>query len=347
MAYINTLATVLPAFRISQDQLLEMGRRLLKGKVPFLDNVLGLFTNAGVEERFLVREPNVILDNDNLGWRNRVFGEASIELGCQLVEDLLARSGLDARDIDMIITTSCTGFMIPSVDAHLINHFRMRPDIKRLPITELGCAGGAMALSRAADFLQARPDQVVMVLALEFPSLTYRTRDFRPANLVSVALFGDGGAGAILSTRPSACRILQSRAHFFYDTPDMMGFDLNELGFKIILDKKISELVRTQFRAPLERFLQDQKLQLSDMHHYVLHPGGRRIMDNLESSLGLREQDIAASRSVLRQVGNLSSASVYWVLKEVLNNEPEGLGLMAAFGPGFNAEMLTLNFTRV
>lgn len=344
MAYINALATALPPYPLDQEKVKEMGRAILKGKVPFLENALSLFTNAGVKERFLVRDVDEIMSNDSLGWRNQVFSQTSIEMGQELAESLLDRAGLQPRDIHKIITTSCTGFMIPSVDAYLINHFRMRQDIKRLPITELGCAAGAMALSQAHDYLRAYPDHNVLLLALEFPSLTFRNQDFRPANLVSAALFGDGGAGAILSNRPGSCKIRETRTHFYYDTPEMMGFDLSERGFKIILDKKISGLIHKEFLAPVRAFLADQNLSLDDLRHYVFHPGGRRIMDNLLDILGLEESDISASREVLQQVGNLSSASVLWVLDRVLRQKPEGLGIMAAFGPGFNAQLLTLDF---
>lgn len=344
MAYVNALATVLPDHVLTQDQVREMGRRILKGKVPFLDTALALFTNAGVEQRRTTRPAEELLANDRLGWRNGLFIEESIRLGTQLVSQLLEQAKLKPEDIDLILTTSCTGFMIPSLDAYLINHFRMRQDIKRLPVTELGCAAGAMAFSRALDYLRAYPDHKVMLLAIELPSLTYRTKDFRPANLVSVALFGDGGAGAILSTEPGPCRLLASTTHFYYDSPEMMGFDLSEKGFQIILDKRISDLVLNHFADPLKNFLNQQGLSLDQLRHFVFHPGGRKIMDSLVEALALDESAISASREVLREVGNLSSASVFWVLERVLRGRPEGLGIMAAFGPGFNAELLTLDF---
>ena len=344
MAFVNHICTALPEHLLDQERVRSMGRRILKGKVPFLEQALGLFANAGVETRYLVRDVDEILDKDDLGWRNAVYREASIKLGKTLVEDLLAQTGIGPGEIDLIITTSCTGFMIPSVDAYLINHFRMRPDTKRLPITELGCAAGAMALARANEYLRAFPDHKVLVVAIELPSLTYQTRDFRVANLVSAALFGDGGAAVLLSNQPASCEILANRTHFFHDTPDLMGFDLTERGFKILLDKKITELVGTSFLEPLTQFLKTQQLRLEDIRNFVFHPGGRRILDTLKEVLGIGETAIRASRKVLREAGNLSSASVIWVLAETLTQDPRGLGIMAAFGPGFNAELLTLNF---
>jgi len=344
MAFVHEIVTALPEFELDQERVRQMGRRVLKGKVPFLEQALGLFANAGVAQRFLVRDVDEILDNDDLGWRNQVYKENSIQLGERMMADLLARTGLAPTDIDMIITVSCTGFMIPSVDAFLINRFKMRQDVKRLPITELGCAGGAMALSRAREYLAAYPAHKVVVMAIELPSLTYRTKDFRVANLVSAALFGDGGAAALLCGEPGPCRLLANSTHFYYDTPELMGFDLSADGFKILLDKGITELTATQFLGPLTAFLETQGLTPGDIRHWVFHPGGRRIMDALRDALGLTEDDIAASRKTLREAGNLSSASVIWVLAETLRRRPQGPGVLAAFGPGFNAELLLAEF---
>lgn len=344
MAYVNHICAALPEHYLGQQQVREMGKRVLKGKVPFLDQALGLFSNAGVDERWLVRDVHEILDNDSLGWRNNVFKEASIDLGTRLMEEMFEQTDLEPQDIDLIITTSCTGFMIPSVDAYLANRFKMKRSIKRLPITELGCAAGAMAISRAAEYLKAFPTHKVVVMAIELPSLTYRTKDFRVANLVSAALFGDGAAAVLMSGEPGPCEILANQTHFFYNTPELMGFDLSEDGFKIILDKKISDLVRTDFREPAQAFLTSHNLELKDIRNWVFHPGGRRILDTLKEVLNLEEEDVSASRKILKEVGNLSSASVIWVLKEMLTKNPEGLGLMAAFGPGFNAELLVTRF---
>lgn len=345
MSYIQCISKALPNHLLDQEAVRELGRRVLKGKVPFLEQALGLFNNAGVDCRYLVRNVHEILDNDDLGWRNQIYRDESLALCERLMTDLLEQSGIKASEIDMIITTSCTGFMIPSVDAYLINKFGLRQDVKRLPITELGCAAGAMALSRAHDYLMAYPEHKVVVLAVELPSLTYRTKDFRVANLVSAALFGDGAAGVLLSGEPSQVGIRATRTHFFYDTLEMMGFDLSASGFKIILDKQIAPLVKAHFGEPLADFLEAHGCRADQVKNWVFHPGGRRILDNLRDLLELEEGDVSASRKVLREVGNLSSASVLWVLAERLEQAQRGPGLMAAFGPGFNAEMLLLEFT--
>lgn len=344
MTYVVNVVTDLPDVEINQDNVRDMGRRILKGKVPFLNQALDLFSNAGVDTRYLVREPDEILDQTDLTWRNKVFTETSIEMGIRLFQKLLDSNQIQARDVDLLITTSCTGFMIPSLDAYLINHFKMRSDTKRLPITELGCAAGAMALSRAREYLLAYPDHRVVIVAIELPSLTFQVGDWRTANLVSAALFGDGGAAALLSGRGGPCKLTAHRTHFFQDTLELMGFDLNHRGFNIILDKGISPLIEARFREVLVTFLEDHQLDLNAIQYLVLHPGGRRIMDTMAQILEVDEAMLATSRQVLRDVGNLSSASILWVLHETLKQNPVGTAVLAAFGPGFNAEMLLAEF---
>jgi predicted naringenin-chalcone synthase len=174
--------------------------------------------------------------------------------------------------------------------------------------------------------------------------LTFIREDVRVANLVSAALFGDGGAGAILGTDEGPCRISSSKSVFFYDSMEQMGFDLDEQGFRIILDKGVPELIAREFPPALNKFLREQSLDFTQLSTFVFHPGGRTILDTMEQ-LGVSAGDLAVSRAVLREVGNLSSASILYVLAETLRlGRGVGLGLLGAFGPGFNAELLLSDF---
>ena len=226
MSFVECVTTTVPRHVLAQDQVVEVAREVLHGKVPYVDNALSLFHNAGVSKRHLVRDVDTLRQNRSLKWRNDVYIEECRRMGIELFADLLERSGVEPGEIDVLITTSCTGFMIPALDADLINHFRLRPDVRRLPFTELGCAAGAMALSRADDHLRAYPSHRVAIVAVEIPSMTYLSSDLSVANLVSCALFGDGGAAALVRGEPGPLEILGTRTHFFHDTPEMMGFDL-------------------------------------------------------------------------------------------------------------------------
>ncbi len=321
--------------------MIDLARDVLKGKVAFLDQALGLFRNAGVENRYLVRDVDTLLAHHSLKWRNDVYIEECQKLGIELLGRLLEKGSVSPTDIDVLITTSCTGFMIPALDTYLINHFRMRSDTKRLPFTELGCAAGAMAISHAHDHLLAYPDHKIAIVSIEIPSMTYLRGDMSVANLVSSALFGDGGAAALVRGDRGPLEILCTRTHLFPDSPEMMGFDLNDDGFRIILDKRVSRLLRDQLSPVVEAFLSDAGVEGAEIRNYLLHPGGRKILDTMRELFDLEEEQLALSRATLREVGNLSSASILWVLHKALEGEAEpGYSLLGAFGPGFSAELL-------
>ncbi|MCB1051661.1 MAG: hypothetical protein KDC71_13770 [Acidobacteria bacterium] len=340
MISVQHIECGLPEFPLEQGDVVAMAREILVGKIPFVESALALISNAGVRSRRTVRPVQVLFDNQSLKWRNDVYIEGCKNLSEELMDRFLQQSGLDPKAIDLIITTSCTGFMIPAVDAHLINRFGLRSDVVRMPLTELGCAAGAMAMSRAYDFLRAFPQSNVVIIALEFPSLTYQNKDFRVANLVSCALFGDGGALVHLNGQPGPCQLRARKTHFFPNTEHLMGFDLTDSGFEIVLDKAIPDLIQREMADILNEFLDQNDLARADLKHFIFHPGGRKIMDTLREVMALREEDIACSRKVLEEVGNLSSASIFWVLAEKLRERPKGPALLGAFGPGFNAELL-------
>lgn len=272
----------------------------------------------------------------------------SITLGQAVAEDALQRAGLEPRDIDLIVTVSCTGVMIPSLDAYLVNQMGFRGDVKRLPITELGCAAGAAALARAADYIRAFPGANVLIVAVELPSLTLQRDDPTPANFISCCLFGDGAAAAVISGR-SECglRIADSLSHLIPGSLDAMGFDLRGSGFHIVLSKDVPQLIRAEIGAVTDRLLERNALTRDDLRFHLLHPGGRKLLRALEEELALPDGATRGAWKVLEEYGNLSSATVLFVLKEFLESpppEPGSRGMLAAFGPGFSMEMVLLQW---
>jgi alkylresorcinol/alkylpyrone synthase len=239
--------------------------------------------------------------------------------------------------------------MIPSLDAYLANTPGFSPHVKRLPVTELGCAAGAAALSRAFDYLCAFPAHTVLVVAVELPSLTFQVRDLSAANIISSALFGDGAAAVLLrgAAETNKPRIIATESTLFPGTTDLMGFELKDSGLHIVLSPEIPEVVEAQVPQLLAHFLDRQGLLISDVTHFLLHPGGRRVLDGLAQCLGLSATQTRISRAVLRNYGNLSSASVLFILDRFLNAERPcrgDLGLLLAFGPGFSAETVLLQW---
>ena len=248
----------------------------------------------------------------------------------------------------MIITVSCTGFMIPSLDAHLINLMGFRPDVRRMPLTELGCAAGAMALTRASEFVRAFPDKTVLIVSVELATLTFQRGDLSQANLISCVLFGDGAAAAVVTGRQAAGpRILDAETYTFPQSLDAMGFDLRDTGFHIVLSKDVPQLIRDKIRGwstvPASRDLRHDQITA-----FILHPGGQKLLSYVEEQLGLCRCDTQFSWDVLTQYGNLSSATILFILHEWLTKRtmaPGEFGLAAAFGPGFSAELLLLQWT--
>jgi alkylresorcinol/alkylpyrone synthase len=261
----------------------------------------------------------------------------------------LQRAGLRPDEVDLIITVSCTGFMIPSLDAHLINLMGFRSNVRRMPFTELGCAAGAMALGRAADFLKANPGGNVLIIAVELPSLTFQRKDISQANLISSILFGDGAAAVLVTGRHvPGPKIMVSETYTFPDSLGAMGFDLRDSGFHILLAKDVPEMIGDKIRDLVNGFLERHGKKFQDIKGWILHPGGARLLGNVEIALGLTKCQTQPSWDILGNVGNLSSATILFILQEWLEKRPLKSGeyaLAAAFGPGFSAEFLLLQWT--
>jgi alkylresorcinol/alkylpyrone synthase len=259
-------------------------------------------------------------------------------------------AGLDARDIGALFFTSVTGISSPSIDARLINRMGLSPNIRRIPMFGLGCVAGAAGIARAADYVRAYPDQVAVILAVELCSLTLQREDMSMANLISAGLFGDGAAAVMVAGSDRGLdgpKILDTRSVFYPETEEMMGWEVSERGFRIVLSPDVPDLIQRQLGADVDKFLADLGHGREDVGSWVLHTGGPKVLQATAAALGLENGELAASWDCLRRVGNLSSASVLVVLEEVMKNQrpPSGtLGLLAAMGPGFCSELVALEW---
>jgi alkylresorcinol/alkylpyrone synthase len=349
---VAATATALPANVLDMEQVKAYLDIVFPMSESRRSTMLEVIENTKIDKRYTIFPADYTVTPRSLEQTSREYQEHSVCLGRRAATDCLKQAGLKANEIDLLITVSCTGFMIPSLDAHLINELGFRNDVRRLPITELGCAAGAAALGRAWDFLRGVETGNVLIVAVELPTLTFQRRDFSPANLVSSTLFGDGAAAAIVTrgAAPNAGngpRILGSQSHLFPNTIDAMGFDLKDGGLHIVLSKDVPQLIRDVIRELVDKFLAKFGMQQSDLSAFVLHPGGQKLLHFIEEELGLDRSMTQYSWDTLRDYGNLSSASVLFVLQEWLTKgkvAPGERGLLAAFGPGFSAEMLMLEW---
>src|ERR1019366_3115484 len=237
-ATIAATATAIPPYVLTREDVKTYMRKVFDLDERRLDAMMTVIDNAQVHQRYSIVPIDYLVEPRPLTQTSREYQEHAVRLGRQAAEACLANAGMTPPDIDMIITVSCTGFMIPSLDAHLINLMGFRPDVRRMPLTELGCAAGAMALTRASEFVRAFPEKTVLIVSVELATLTFQRGDLSQANLISCVLFGDGAAAAVVTGRPAAGpRILDSATYTFPQSLDAMGFDLRDTGFHIVLSK--------------------------------------------------------------------------------------------------------------
>jgi len=346
---IVATATAVPPHTITRDDVKYYMGKVFDIPERRLEAMMSIVDNAQVHSRRMIFPIDYTVESRSLEKTNREYMQHAIELGQRAAEECLKRAGMTAQDIDMIITVSCTGFMIPSLDAHLINSMGFRADVRRMPFTELGCAAGAMALGRASDYLQSRTDGNALIISVELPSLTFQRKDISQANLISSILFGDGAAAVIISNKNSTPgpRILVSETYTFPDSLDAMGFDLKDSGFHILLSKDVPEMIGAKIEGLVDGFLARHGVTRDQIRGWILHPGGSRLLSNVEKALGLTKGDTQPSWDILGNVGNLSSATILFILQEWLEKRPLEKGdiaMAAAFGPGFSAEFLLLQW---
>ena len=348
-AAIAGTATALPAHTLTRDSVKLYMERVFGLEGRRLDAMMAVIDNARVDQRRAIFPVEYIVERRPLAQTTIEYQEHAIRLGHDAAEACLRRAGMSARDVDMIITVSCTGFMIPSLDAHLINLMGFRSDVRRLPVTELGCAAGAMALSRAWEFVRAFPAKTALIIAVELPTLTFQRDDPSQANLISCVLFGDGAAAALVTgRRTNGLHIVDAETYTFPQSLDAMGFDLRDTGFHIVLSKDVPQLIRDRIADLVDRFVARSGLTRRDIAAFLLHPGGQKLLSYVEEELGLTAHDTRLSWEVLREYGNLSSATILFILHKWLTQGAMDAGdyaLAAAFGPGFSAELLLMQWT--
>jgi alkylresorcinol/alkylpyrone synthase len=358
---IASAASAFPKHYYSQKVLLQRlqdywGEEL---KNPLL--LARLHRNVTVDGRYLAVPAEEYVDIKTWGQANDIWIRVAQELGEQALCLALHNAGLNTSDLGALLFTTVTGVASPSIDALLINRMGLPANIRRTPIFGLGCVAGAAGIARASDYVRAYPKQAAALVSVELCSLTLQREDLSVANLISSGLFADGAAAVIVTgaefesngapeqgpAKVEGPKILATRSIFYPATEDMMGWNISEKGFRIILSTEVPTLIRENLGRDVDAFLADNGHQRSDLKSFVLHTGGPKVLDASADALGLHNGQLKASWDCLRKVGNLSSASVLCVLEDVMKNrrpEPGTLGLLAAMGPGFCSELLLLEW---
>ncbi|MEM9648716.1 MAG: 3-oxoacyl-[acyl-carrier-protein] synthase III C-terminal domain-containing protein [Bacteroidota bacterium] len=310
--------------------------------------VVKIFEGAGVDRRYGIMNIEEVFTATSFEEKNAIYEREVKALGGQALEKALLRAGWESDSLDFIITVSCTGIMIPSLDAYLVNALGLRQDIVRLPVTEMGCAAGVSGLIYAANFLRANPGKRAAIVAVESPTATFQMNDFSMANMVSAAIFGDGAACALLSSEEDADgpKIIGEEMYHFKNATHLMGFDLTNTGLKMILDPDVPEVIAEHFPAIVHPFLERHGTHIENVHHLIFHPGGKKIVRTVEELFGKLGKNIDDTREVLKNYGNMSSVTVLYVLERFLERAiAQGeQGLVLSFGPGFSAQRVLLEW---
>lgn len=349
MVKIKAVNKTLPEHKRTTTEILPFLDGWLHGQDDrFIRKVKKIFENSAVDERYSFMSPEQVFSLTSFEERNNIYIEQSIKLSTECLSGALKKANWAAADVDYIITVSCTGIMIPSLDAYLINNLQLRQDVVRLPVTEMGCAAGVAGMIYARNFLKANPGKRAALIAVESPTATFQLQDFSMTNVVSAAIFGDGVACVLLSSceTDEGPQILDDSMYHFTDSSTLMGFKLTDTGLKMVLDIDVPEVIEANFPAILFPFLEKNGLGIADIDHLIFHPGGKKIIQVVESLFDDLGKNINDTKEVLRLYGNMSSATVLYVLERMMDKKPAAgeKGLMLSFGPGFTAQRILLQW---
>lgn len=345
---IAGLATAVPENVMAQDEAIKRANKVF----PQYARRLSLFANTGVETRYTVEPSDWYLEPHSWEERTESFQRNALNLLEDVAGRAIAAAGLEPRDIDAIVTNTITGLAIPSLEAQLMNRMPFRPDAERLPIFGLGCGGGVAGLSRAARMARASVGNNVLFLTVDLCSLCMRTTDPSLAMFVSSALFSDGAAAVVLKsceeqdqprTGSGLGRFVTSGEHFWGNTEHIMGWDIRNDGFGVVLSPELPELMQSKLGKALNGFLDREGLTLEDFDGYLFHPGGAKVLETVQGILSLDREALAHSWNVLRDYGNMSSVTALFILQSAIKSGARGRHLLAAFGPGFSAYFSVLD----
>lgn len=350
MARIAAVGRALPVHYYGQDELLAHFRRIWGHRFHNPARLEQIHRNVLVGGRHLALPAAAYEKLEDFGDANDAFISCAVGLGERAILDALEKAELSPSQVDTLYFVSITGVSAPSIDARLMNRIPFRSDLKRVPIFGLGCVAGAAGIARAADYLTGHPEEVALLLSVELCSLTLQREDLSIPNIIGSGLFGDGAAAVCLAgrDRPAAGpRVVATRSVFYPQTEEVMGWRVGGDGFRIVLSGDVPEIARTRLRGDVDRFLADQGIELADIEAFVCHPGGPKVLEAFEQAFERPRAAFELTWSSLREVGNLSSASVLLVLEDTLRERdlgPGDWGLLVSMGPGFCSELVLLRW---
>ncbi|WP_240376073.1 type III polyketide synthase [Bacillus piscicola] len=351
MAVIEHVVTEDAPYEVSQEETVHIVRQLFGDHFRDIERLLQVFENGRITRRYLAAPLTWFQEDRGLEEKNELYIEESVRMGGRAVERCLTETNTAKEDIDAIFFVSSSGMATPTIDARIMNQLGLPAHIKRIPLWGLGCAGGAAGVSRAHDYLLAYPHAKVLVLCIELCSLTFQKNDHSKSNLVGTSLFADGCACVLMSgnaekqneVRP---RTVDVQSTLMPHSEDVMGWDVKDGGLHVVFSRSIPAIIESWLKPNVEQFLKQLGKKEQDIDHFVAHPGGKKVLQAYEQALAFSQEKTAPSQRILSSYGNMSSPTVLYVLKEIMESGPESgeQGLLTALGPGFSSEMVWLEW---
>jgi len=361
MPTILSIAEAIPEYQIKQEQVMDFAHDLFSESYKDIERLLKVFQNGLIEKRHFARDLDWFKHEWTFEEKNQAYIESATSLGKEAIEKCLASEGflqheVPYQEIDALFFISTTGLATPSIDARIMNLLPFSSHTKRIPIWGLGCAGGASGLSRAFEYCLAYPSAKVLVLSVELCSLTFQRNDQSKSNLIGTSLFADGAACALvcgdeaidqsISSKRTLPKIFDVQSTLMPDSLDVMGWDIKNQGLYVIFSRDIPTIVENWLKPNVSSFLEKNNLEIHKLSHFIAHPGGKKVLEAYETSLGISAAMNSISLDVLKEYGNMSSATILYVLKRYMEKEFSNgeIGLGAALGPGFSSELLLMRW---
>lgn len=315
------------------------------GDQDIIEKSRKIFKNTGIKKKHsILPSKEAIFHQRSFDESNALYRQESVKHAIEIVKNTLEKTQTRAEEIDFLITTSCTGLMSPSINSYLINEFRMRSDIVQIPVAQVGCSGGTSGIVYLNHLLTSKPNSKALMLNLEFNSNTLQHNNFNLDNIIGTAIFADGVACSLIenSSAKGRFKIIDVYSNHFYDSQDILRYDLGSSGFTLKMSKELPVFVARNYLKTANNFLAKHSLSVKDMDHLLVHPGGIRILESVEKVVAEFGKNLRSSIKVMENFGNMSSATIMFIMEEVIGQNPQKGEkiLMASFGPGFVANFI-------
>lgn len=346
---ILSIETANPSYKVDQSTVQDYANIVFGEHKEFLEKMLPVFTNTGIKQRYFSAPMEWFNQYHSFADSNELFKKTAIELSVSAVSKAIASSGLSLDDIGTVIFVCSTGIATPSIDSHIILQCGLPKDCKRIPIWGLGCAGGVSGLARAGE-IASETNRAVVLVSIELCSLTFQKSDISKSNIIASTLFGDGCAVVVVA--PDSMKsnkgvtISNSKSYLFPSTEHIMGWDVTESGLKVRFSRDIPTFIISEIPSVYYQTLKDWNTTHEEIKHFVMHPGGTKVLQAYEEALSIQSSALAHSQTILEEYGNMSSCSVLYVLKKHIESGIQGKSVVMALGPGFSAEMVLLDVVK-